>query len=132
MMNRPKPERQLQDLIDHTRKTLEFVAQLDQNMDKNEPEEVEQLQELIENREPLLQAVADMDGRTLRKMGDEHNELVNELQDLEESLQKFVHEFYQSFSNTMKHLEQGKNLSQRYQGNLDARTMDGAYFDRKR
>lgn len=123
----------LKQLYTLTREIDESVSRINDRLGETEDDmrELNIFETLINNRGKLLEDFKKLFEATLPNWSLEEKEIINQIKELEFSINRKTVDKYNFFLNEIQKLQLGRQIASKYSGDLDDFYTEGIYFDKR-
>jgi hypothetical protein len=122
----------LQILFVQTKQLVEESHKIKVDMEDNDPEKVENLLELLIQREKCIEEMKIFFQKCKPVWSEEELSKIKQIKNWDIVMESNLTNLFDSFSNQINKLQQGKHLADQYRGQYGETTTDGAYFDKRK
>ena len=121
----------LSELHQLTEELHALLHSLNKEMEQNDPEQVEAVNQLLGKRKTIMAKLEPLLSSP-QPWSTKEQQLISRIKEREAGNQEQLKGLYQAFSAQIQKLQQGKKLTQHYQGSYEPVYIDGVYIDKKK
>lgn len=122
----------LAEFLDLTEKLNAQAKAVHSKMDDNEVEQIEAVQALFEKRQAVIDQLSEYTKNPEFTWTTDDKKVIKQLKNHEEELQPLLNKLHQSFTTQMNRLNQTSQVSQKYVGAYQTKSIGGSFIDQRK